>query len=406
MINKILKNEENPLLKTHQFYIDRNLKNTAHGKVLSICIVIFEIIFLMIALMSKANGVQPAFDYTFYMGMYTILIAISLTFYVLLKRYEEEKTALAYHKKYYYITVGFGYIFILWGILVSFADQGLYSNLNALFINLIAVASFLYIAPKDALIMFFSQGAIFYVFISNFQKDTDILTGHYVNSAVIFFFMWIASYLSHSVFASDFLNKHKLEKQLHINHEINEQLQEVVEQLEALVIEDSLTGLPNRRGLERFLKNVENLYTNEVTNMSFIMIDIDYFKQYNDHYSHLMGDEALKQISTHIKSYVRSLNDYAIRFGGEEFLFISVSQSEEKMIELADKMRKGIEGLKIPHANSKCSNYTTISLGLVNTTIGNMDWMKKQISNADKALYKAKDLGRNRLYVMRQDEII
>jgi diguanylate cyclase (GGDEF)-like protein len=210
----------------------------------------------------------------------------------------------------------------------------------------------------------------------------------------------LASFLSYNIFTSNYLNKSQLQVQLDVNSEINEQLQDVVDKLEALVIEDSLTGLPNRRGLDKFLRNIVSVYKSEQTTISFLMIDIDYFKQYNDSYTHMAGDDTLKQIGGKLKEFVTSLNDYVIRFGGEEFLFINVSKSKEEMMVIAECMRREIEALKIEHTTSECSSCVTISIGLVTEKSGNLNWINQQISAADKALYKAKELGRNQVYVM------
>ena len=400
MAIKMFKKLDQPMLKTSDFMRERNIKNAAHGKVLAVGVLIFEVVFMIIAILSRANGVSPSFNYNFYMVMYISLIAVSSVFYGLLKRYNPNEASEAYQRKFYRLTVGFGYVFILWGMLVSFADQGLYSNLNALFINLIAIASFLYIAPRNSLIMFASEAVIFFIFISKFQSSMDILLGHYINSTVLFVFVWLASFLSYNIFTSNYLNKSQLQVQLDVNSEINEQLQDVVYKLEALVIEDSLTGLPNRRGLDKFLRNIVSVYKTEPTTISFLMIDIDYFKQYNDSYTHMAGDDTLKQISGKLKEFVTSLNDYVIRFGGEEFLFINVSKSKEEMMVIAECMRREVEALKIEHITSECSSYVTISIGLVTETSGNIEWINQQISAADKALYKAKELGRNQVYVM------
>ncbi|OJV65113.1 MAG: hypothetical protein BGO41_00680 [Clostridiales bacterium 38-18] len=395
-----LKKIDDPMLRTSDFMRERNTKNAAHGKVLAVGVLMFEVVFMIIAIVSRLNGISPSFNYDFYMGMYISLIVVSIVFYGLLKRYDPSRESELYQRNFYRLTVGFGYLFILWGMLVSFADQGMYSNLNALFINLIAIASFLYIAPRNSLFMFAAEAVIFFVFISRFQASTDILLGHYVNSTVIFVFVWLASFLSYNIFTSNYLNKSQLQVQLDVNNEINEQLQDVVDRLEALVIEDSLTGLPNRRGMDKFLKNIVSVYKADQTTISFLMIDIDYFKQYNDHYTHMAGDDTLKRISGKLNEFVTSLNDYVIRFGGEEFLFINVSKSREEMIAIAERMRREIEALEIEHMTSECSSYVTISIGLVTEQSGNLEWINQQISAADKALYKAKELGRNQVYVM------
>ena len=379
--------------------IECNSKNASHGKILSVCVIGVELVFLIIALLVDYSGARQDFDYHAYIGMYIVLIFISLSYHILLKKYDEENGDSIYQKRYYYITVVFAYLLIVWGMIVSFLDQGLYSNLNALFINLIAVASFFYIRSRESIFLFSSVAIVFMSSIGFFQKDIDILTGHYVNSAVIFVFMGLSSYLSYNVFVSDYLHRRQLQDQIIINHEINEQLNKAVTRLEAMVIEDSLTSLPNRRGLERFIENVEKVYEADQELMTIMMIDIDHFKQYNDYYGHIQGDHALVSVSEVLKAYIMSLSDYMIRFGGEEFLFISIGRNTDTAIELAEKIRQEIEDLEIQNDGTPENNKVTVSIGVINTEVGNSEWINEQILLADKALYQAKEKGRNQVFV-------
>lgn len=128
------------------------------------------------------------------------------------------------------------------------------------------------------------------------------------------------------------------------------------------------------------------------------MIDIDFFKLYNDTYGHLAGDESLKKVASVLLKYAKRSSDFAFRLGGEEFCLIASSLNEQQSYELANHLRKDIEGLKIEHINNQASNFLTVSIGLIvknNFEFSNVNSIYKE---ADDALYKAKDNGRNRIF--------
>lgn len=159
---------------------------------------------------------------------------------------------------------------------------------------------------------------------------------------------------------------------------------------------DSLTGLYNRRFLEAISSNIStnNAYT------SIAMIDIDYFKKYNDNYGHLKGDEILKKIGEIIS---KLFNEYiAVRYGGEEFLIIMENTSYNASINLIDKLIKKIRDENIPHKYSEASDRVTISVGLETAIVCSNTDFWNTIKSADEALYLAKKQGRNK-YVHNKD---
>lgn len=154
---------------------------------------------------------------------------------------------------------------------------------------------------------------------------------------------------------------------------------------------DPLTGLYNRRGLQNRLDTLLSL---DASGHFVLLLDIDHFKAYNDHYGHMMGDQALIQVSAAIRNAVRS-RDIVTRYGGEEFMVLLTSTTSELALETAERIRQRVYDLKIPHMfNHSVATNVTVSIGLA-PLIG--EDMKEALAQADKALYEAKHLGRNNI---------
>lgn len=152
---------------------------------------------------------------------------------------------------------------------------------------------------------------------------------------------------------------------------------------------DPLTGLYNRRGLKNRL---ENILENHAGSHFVMLIDIDNFKSYNDNYGHAMGDQALTRVSAAIRDAVRS-RDVVTRYGGEEFLVLMTNVNASIAMKLAERIRQYVLDLEIPHRfNHRVSTHVTISAGIAPII---EEEVEQAIANADRALYVAKNRGRN-----------
>ncbi|KXH80613.1 hypothetical protein AU377_07655 [Sporosarcina sp. HYO08] len=175
------------------------------------------------------------------------------------------------------------------------------------------------------------------------------------------------------------------------------ELEEEKKSLRKRVYTDSLTGISNRRYFNRQFKKAYQTYRQDGIPFSLVVIDIDYFKQYNDTYGHKKGDECLIKVADALASGVRK-NDRVCRIGGEEFCIIFPNTNEEKAIALAERICKKVKGLKIPHENSNVSKYVTVSIG-VSTISSSFESVNQEelFQLADQALYQSKKNGRNRV---------
>jgi len=175
---------------------------------------------------------------------------------------------------------------------------------------------------------------------------------------------------------------------------------------EKLATTDALTSLYNRRHFNDVLTREIHRASRDESKLCFLMIDVDFFKKYNDAYGHQAGDEVLVSVAKAIKKDLKRGSDFAFRLGGEEFGVLYSATDEIKAIEYAELIRKNVHELKIKHSNSKIDEYLTISLGLlfVDFSIENID-EHGFYTMADDALYQAKESGRNRVVVYENEDV-
>lgn len=167
--------------------------------------------------------------------------------------------------------------------------------------------------------------------------------------------------------------------------------------MEEISITDGLTNIYNRRHFNDLFPKVINSAKRENELLSFILLDIDHFKQYNDNYGHQMGDDVLIQIANSIKTSLQRADDYCFRLGGEEFGIIFKADSKDKAIKLANKIRKNIENLQIKHSGNSASEFVTASLGIISKKAKDIYSDDELYKDVDDLLYKAKDSGRNKV---------
>lgn len=178
-----------------------------------------------------------------------------------------------------------------------------------------------------------------------------------------------------------------------------QQLLEANLELRRLSQSDGLTGLSNRRYLDEYLVAEWRRGAREQSELSMLMIDVDNFKLYNDTYGHVAGDEVLKRIASTVENCLSRPADLAARFGGEEFAVVLPRTSIIGVRLLAETIRREVEALRLPHANSSTSEYVTISIGGAATVPAPEVATTSLIEAADLALYRSKRDGKNRIVV-------
>ena len=183
--------------------------------------------------------------------------------------------------------------------------------------------------------------------------------------------------------------------------EVTRQLKAANERLQNLSFLDGLTGIANRRHFDQELLQESRRAKREKTPLSLIMLDIDYFKAFNDTYGHLKGDDCLKTVAATLKNTLKRSGDFAARYGGEEFAVVLPNTDAVGAAIIAEELRASIERAGILHINSLCADYVTVSLGVVTRFSDQAETPDDLISAADRALYRSKHEGRNRVSVER-----
>lgn len=188
-----------------------------------------------------------------------------------------------------------------------------------------------------------------------------------------------------------------LEKKVHELEITKQELEKVNLILEQTSYFDNLTGIANRHSLEVYFNTALKNSEIKRTNLSVMMIDIDCFKDFNDNYGHVQGDICLVNIAKTIKESLKRPLDFVGRYGGEEFIVLLQEMNIEGALKVAEEIKENIESLQINHRFSKVENYVTVSIGVVALIPGKTETLNDIVVKADKALYEAKDKGRNRV---------
>lgn len=176
-----------------------------------------------------------------------------------------------------------------------------------------------------------------------------------------------------------------------------EKLREANEVLKTLSQRDGLTGIANRRHLDEILQREGKRASRESLPLSLLLMDIDCFKLYNDTYGHQSGDDCLRKVAEIIDSQVKRPGDVVARYGGEEFAVILPQTDREGARHVAERIRNHIETLRIPHVRSKVMPCITVSIGVATMIPSIFTDVSRLIEWADRALYTAKNKGRNQL---------
>ena len=221
----------------------------------------------------------------------------------------------------------------------------------------------------------------------------------YLRSAIVFLLLV-------ALVAIYFVRKYqKLSKELEVSvknrteelHQANERLKAANLKLERMSMIDCLTSIENRRAFDIAYNQTWKVCLRENIPLALIMIDIDNFKLYNDTYGHLSGDKILTIVAEVIKNVAKRSSDITARFGGEEFVVMLMNTTLKGAEYVAEEIRTRIEGLGIE--NEKAKNVLTASLGVASVVPDNNMLPNELIDAADKALYKAKKGGRNKVMV-------
>jgi diguanylate cyclase (GGDEF)-like protein len=281
---------------------------------------------------------------------------------------------------------------IFWTLFFSLLSQSYSDQITVFQFGIGFVAIIFFLDPLFSLILYGSAILTFALSIGYFQPNPSVVTSDILNSSYMFFIAWVASIILYKNLISDYKLKRK------VNDQVLE-LEQLNKKLEELSIKDSLTGIHNRRFFDKQVTDEWTMALQENSILAIAILDIDDFKNFNDKYGHLEGDDVLKRVVTCIQENSKSPGDVCARFGGEEFVLLLPKTDIMGAQLVCEKIRKDIEELKIPHLISP-SGYLTVSIGVCALTPETDENFLNFIKKADEALYEAKTLGKNRVVAL------
>jgi two-component system chemotaxis family response regulator WspR len=177
---------------------------------------------------------------------------------------------------------------------------------------------------------------------------------------------------------------------------VKKQLEEQNKILEQLSSLDGLTGIANRRTFDEVLSREWRAAERRKAPLSLVLVDVDFFKRYNDHYGHQRGDECLRQVAMALREGAQRPSDLAARYGGEEFGVILPHTDADGANKVAETLRERVERLGLAHELSDAARHVTVSLGVATMIPESSEGCELLVASADAGLYRAKAAGRNR----------
>jgi diguanylate cyclase (GGDEF)-like protein/hemerythrin-like metal-binding protein len=290
-----------------------------------------------------------------------------------------------------YIMIG---ILLVFGIMVVCIDQLVTANITTFLIVCTMIGAVFLLRPLYAIITYAISYVAFYIGLGFAQTDPAILLSNRVNGITAVTIGICLSIISWKTTLAHIQQRRHIAAQ-------HRELEEKTEVLEYLAFCDPMTSLCNRRRGEELIKQEISSMRRYGHESCIILIDIDHFKYFNDTYGHPFGDGVIKEITFLLKKSVRE-SDMVSRWGGEEFLILLTHVSITEAIDIAEKLRKIIEE-RIIVVNAKVIN-TTISIGVAQIKPDRNDALEIAYKEADRALYKAKEEGRNRVAIATEDD--
>ncbi|MGI2328332.1 diguanylate cyclase domain-containing protein [Planococcus sp. YIM B11945] len=377
--------------------------NVQRCKLFAEIVILFESVLIIVNLASGIMADQQVIV-NIYLIMYALLLSASLGMLLFLHKFEKEETLTEQQgKRFHQGLMAFVIFFLIWGAVVTLIDQAEYGHIMAFAVNFMSVSILFHASNKRILLLYILPIAFLFGGLPVVQPSQDVLMGHYTNLSVFLFFCWLASRMLYQINETNFYNKlllmetnENLAGKIEENEEINRELEEANEQLRKLTVLDDLTKIPNRRGLQQYIDEMM-LESIGKRKLSFIMLDLDAFKLFNDNYGHFEGDKVLRTVAQQIGGCLESSNTFLSRFGGEEFIIAIFDHPNSVAVKAAKCICKSVSDMQIPHGFSPVSEFVTVSVGVISGEVENANEIEALKEEADMALYKAKLLGRNRV---------
>lgn len=352
---------------------------------ISIVVVFTQLIMILLFLSNRNASFDDLRGLSFFLLYHFLLIATLIAIFSYRYTYLHQK-----QKAFIWTRRIYASVMCIWVVGITYLEQMNGRGGTTYFYLLPTMAALLLLTPLESTILFgTSWVAIATMFLTN--NATNSAFGNMVNSMFVTILTLFISYRYYRSMAVEFCDRKIISSQyqeIEVNNGLLKQMAHI----------DQLTTLYNRHYLIEMMYPLFEKCKNEQYYGLFLMLDIDYFKQYNDTYGHIQGDECIKSISKEIKKISNQNGLTAIRYGGEEFLVIKMDQKPIEAMSVANTLLKAIWDLNLIRQDIELKQ-VSVSIGLYSDPLRNIAHIETAIKNADIALYEAKNMGRNRIVV-------
>jgi diguanylate cyclase (GGDEF)-like protein len=364
------------------------------GRLVSIAIIAIECIMMILSLLLHGTMAFESPNKE-YFSMYVIMLVVMIAYQFM----QPIVTRLLVSNRIAGViwVLVFTWFILEWSAGITFLDVKNGGQHTVYIVALLAISVITLFKPYASMILYISAHVPFVIVLILYGSRGNNLFGDLVNTSIMAVLSWLAARLLYTYQAKFWLNRHTIEIQNKELEGINIKLEEANREMSRLYHTDALTGTFNRFKLVEVLENEWDRCKRHKLPISVIMLDVDYFKQFNDQYGHLEGDSCIIRVAEVMKTHAKRASEIVARFGGDEFLILLPHVDSKRVAEIAEQVRKSVELLMIPNEASPKQKFITVSLGTASCIPDTAHSVDDFIRWADIALYQAKNQGRNRV---------
>ena len=351
-------------------------------------LLIFLVIELLFKLTKKVDLIQLNWL------PYTLIISVNVLWHIICKKYEQEKTPSTI-KKLEQVTNFYIYAMLISGAIITISNNLIFNDLM-MYTLIMLICSSYFVLKKQQIVrpMIAASLLIFLGFYLTIGYNDEFVT-KVAYIAILNPIAYVVSRSFYNSFNKSIRTRLKLLREMEERKKVMRQLRDANRQLKLQSSLDPLTQISNRRAVNEYMKQLSDQTTKGSFMLSTIMLDVDYFKQYNDTYGHLAGDEVLIKVGDILQQLSEQYNVFVARWGGEEFMIVLMNTDERKLQMICETILRRVEFLNVEHKTSLVSDRLTVSIGAHSVTVQKPSDVFESLDYADMALYDVKKSGRN-----------
>ncbi|MDL2237992.1 GGDEF domain-containing protein [Christensenellaceae bacterium OttesenSCG-928-K19] len=378
------------------FKAQRLETNVGRSYGLSIYLIVIQILLNVINIVKPSDSKSS--DIMIYIVLSMGLLVVGIVYFILLTLVRKKK--IKSHGVKLFLVESLLYVYLV--VQMIFCTLNIISTggVNSYIIAILILGMVPIISPLQSIVSIL--GSFAYLFIAMYVTrnisgawNSILITDTWANLLIITGLTICVSVFMHNMYVSNFLQRVSLRNSNRELLNLNQELAQMNDKLENIANTDKMTGVLNRRAFSNDFDEIWDSSIMRKTEIAVAIVDIDFFKAYNDKFGHLEGDKCLQLIAASLKNSFKRGGDVVYRYGGEEFLIVFESGRDEAF-KLVERARINVEELKIPHAKTIVSPYVTISAGVCVITPSRDISEDDALKIADDALYESKHNGRNR----------